>query len=301
MSYAPSPAESADASWQGAALYTPLTAEAADSSWWAASPGGGGATPYTPLPALYADASWQGAAPYTPQAAAAAGASWWMAPAAGELVTKARGFSVSHFGTASRAGPALPQTGVASGEASTLFGLATTTHAARGFTSTTLGAVRSQIVFQATAGPIASPAVGVALGDESVRFGTPSVVGALTAPAAGQAFTRFGAVTSARRFGAVGAAPLALLGTPALRLTAHAHGFLVVRMGAARARRTLPAQGLAPVRWGLPRASARAVGLAQGMCSTQLGEPTHSAARRALHIPPGTRFGRPLLQRNTPC
>lgn len=294
--YAPLSAEFADASWRGATPYAPLPAEAANASWWEPS---GGATPYVPLPALYADASWQGAAPYTPLAAASADASWRVAPAAGELVTKARGFLALNFGTAYKAGPPATQVGVASGGASTLFGLAKITHAARGLLSTDFGAVRSQIVFSGP-GESPVPTVGTASGIQSVQLGTHTFTGALVVQAAGEGFARFGAPTLSQRFGATGAA-LALLGTPALRLAAHARGFSAAYMGTAHTHLTANARGSSFVRFGRPRAGTSLLGLAQGAQSTQLGGPAHSVARHALHIPPDTRFGRPLLRRNTLC
>lgn len=154
--------------------------------------------------------------------------------------------------------------------------------------------------------------IGVARGLLASRFGAPR-----TGPSP---VTKFGLHTSSVVMPAFGAAPSTAFGTPTSAFGCHAQGFRASQFGLPAATQAHVATGWGPCtrfgrplgikgghtaygfgrisRFGVPRLLTPTY-LATGVSFAMFGTPTAQEIHLALHLPPDTRFGQPLMKRHT--
>ena len=185
---------------------------------------------------------------------------------------------------------------------------------ARGFKATQFGMPSAVIVAHAQgflAGGMGTPrAPGAQFGryfdayslDAVARFGTPRSVKRQQATTIG-VVTQFGTPFEASLSQATGW-KATLFGTPQANFITYPQGFLCARFGVPKSPTAAPngglADGFSDTMFGTPRASAKIVGLAQGIHSTALGTPAVLQGHRAASLGRVTRFGNPDVARTCP-
>lgn len=140
----------------------------------------------------------------------------------------------------------------------------------------------------------------VAAGFSGTQFGTPAL--RLRLAASGFSGTQFGTPV-AHRQGRVSGFEASAFGSPTVRLLQPATGFAKTRFGTpvAELSNVYKESGFSTTRFSRPTARTGTFRQATGFNVAQFGTPASWGAYRALHVPPGVMFGKPLLSRNILC